>query len=140
VIVADPPKATAEPLKVTELLVRLLFAILDSVLLDPLIVLLVSVSEPVKVANVPVVGNVTLVAPVRVLVYAKLPDDVTVADALFATPVPPLAGPKVPARVTEPVVDVLGVKPAILVWKDVTPDATAVVHCGAVAPEFTVRY
>ena len=46
-------------------------------------------------AKVPVVGNVTLVAPVSVLVYAKLPDDVTVAAALLATPVPPEAGDKV---------------------------------------------
>jgi hypothetical protein len=81
---------------------------------------------------VPVVGNVTLVAAVRVLVYAKLPDDVTVADALFEIPVPPLAGPRVPARVIAPVVAVLGVKPAILVWKDVAASVDAVVHCGAV--------
>ena len=55
-------------------------------------VLLVRVSEPAKVANVPVVGKVTLVVPVRVLVYAKLPEPVTVMAALFATPVPPCAG------------------------------------------------
>ena len=58
-------------------------------------VLFVNVSEPASVAKVPVVGNVTLVAPVSVLVYAKLPDDVTVADASLATPVPPEAGDKV---------------------------------------------
>ena len=58
-------------------------------------VLFVNVSEPANVAKVPVVGKVTLVAPVNVLVYAKLPDDVTVAAALLATPVPPEAGDKV---------------------------------------------
>ena len=103
-------------------------------------VLLVNVSEPAKVANVPVVGNVTLVAAVKVLVYAKLPDDVTVADALFETPVPPLAGPKVPATVTAPVVAVLGVRPVEPNVIDETPEDAAVVHWGAVAPEFTVRY
>ena len=48
------------------------------------------------VVKVPLVGNVTLVAPVRVLVYAKLPDPVTVIAALFDTPVPPLAAGRVP--------------------------------------------
>jgi len=37
-------------------------------------VLLVSVSEPAKVANVPVVGTVTLVAPVAVKVKEWAPD------------------------------------------------------------------
>jgi len=55
-------------------------------------VLFVRVSVPVKVDSVPVVGNVTFVVPVRVLVYAKLPEPVTVMAALFATPVPPCAG------------------------------------------------
>ena len=36
---------------------------LDMVLLEPLIVLLVRVSEPANVANVPVVGSVTAVLP-----------------------------------------------------------------------------
>ena len=39
-----------------------------TVLFDPFMVLLVRVSEPAKVAKVPVVGNVTLVVPVSVLV------------------------------------------------------------------------
>ena len=103
-------------------------------------VLLVSVSVPAKVANVPVVGNVTLVAPDRVLVYEKLPTDVTVADALFEIPVPPLTGLNVPATVTAPVDAVAGVRPVEPNVIDETPDATAVVHWGAVAPEFTVRY
>jgi len=67
-------------------------------------VLFVNVSVPASVAKVPVVGKVTLVAPVNVLVYAKLPDDVTVADASLDTPVPPEAGDKVadkPAAVPE---------------------------------------
>jgi hypothetical protein len=59
-------------------------------------VLFVNVSVPPTVANVPVVGNVTLVAAVNVLVYAKLPADVTVAKALLLTPVPPLVGDNVP--------------------------------------------
>ena len=59
-------------------------------------VLLVSVSEPAKVAKVPVVGKVTFVTPVSVRVYAKLPEPVTVMAALFETPVPPLAAGKAP--------------------------------------------
>ena len=59
-------------------------------------VLLVSVSEPAKVAKVPVVGKVTFVTPVSVRVYAKLPEPVTVMAALFETPVPPLAAVKAP--------------------------------------------
>ena len=59
-------------------------------------VLLVKVSVPANVANVPVVGKVTFVVPVRVLVYAKLPEPVTVIAALFDTPVPPLAAGKAP--------------------------------------------
>ena len=67
-------------------------------------VLFVNVSVPASVANVPVVGNVTFVVPVSVLVYAKLPEPVTVIAALLATPVPPEAGDKVadkPAAVPE---------------------------------------
>ena len=62
-------------------------------------VLLVRVSVPAKVLRVPVVGKVTLVAPVNVLVYAKLPEPVTVIAALFATPVPPEAAGKPAPRV-----------------------------------------
>ena len=65
-------------------------------------VLLVRVSEPAKVLKVPVVGKVTFVVPVKVLVYAKLPEPVTVIAALFATPVPPLAAATVPANVIVP--------------------------------------
>ncbi len=57
-------------------------------------VLLVNVSVPAKVLKVPVVGNVTLVVPVKVRVYAKLPEPVTVIAALLTTPVPPLAAGK----------------------------------------------
>ncbi len=66
-----------------------------TVLFDPFMVLLVKVSVPANVANVPVVGSVTFVVPVSVLVYAKLPEPVTVMAALLATPVPPLATGKV---------------------------------------------
>jgi hypothetical protein len=87
-------------------------------------VLLVKVSEPAKVARVPVVGSVTFVVPVKVLVYAKLPEPVTVIAALFETPVPPLAGANVPATVTAPDVAVLGVKPVEPKSMVVTPSAT----------------
>jgi hypothetical protein len=86
-------------------------------------VLLVKVSEPAKVLKVPVVGKVTLVAPVSVRVYAKLPEPVTVIAALFDTPVPPLAGAKVPATVTAPDVAVAGVKPVEPKSIVVTPSA-----------------
>lgn len=43
VIVADPPKATVEPLNVTELLVKLELPMLLRVLVDPLILLFVNV-------------------------------------------------------------------------------------------------
>ena len=59
-------------------------------------VLLVKVSEPAKVAKVPVVGSVTPVAPETVKVVAKDPEIVSVLAALFATPVPPEAGPTIP--------------------------------------------
>jgi hypothetical protein len=87
-------------------------------------VLLVKVSVPAKVANVPVVGKVTLVAPVSVLVYAKFPEPVTVIAALFATPVPPFAGANVPAKVTAPVVAVEGVSPVVPAVNEVTPLST----------------
>ena len=74
-------------------------------------VLLVKVSEPAKVASVPVVGSVTPVAPVTVKAVAKAPEIVNVLAALFDTPVPPLAGANVPATVTAPDVAVDGVKP-----------------------------
>jgi len=85
-------------------------------------VLLVKVSVPANVANVPVVGNVTLVVPVSVLVYAKLPEPVTVIAALFATPVPPLAAANVPATVTAPVVTLDGVRPVVPKLIELTPD------------------
>ena len=59
-------------------------------------VLFVNVSLPAKVASVPVVGSVTLVAAVSVRVKAKLPLPVTVIAALLAIPVPPLAAPNTP--------------------------------------------
>ena len=61
-------------------------------------VLLVKVSEPAKVARVPVVGKVTFVAPVSVRVYAKLPEPVTVIAALLDTPVPPPTGLRIPVE------------------------------------------
>jgi len=63
-----------------------------TVLFEPFMVLFVRVSEPAKVANVPVVGSVTPVVPETVNVVAKAPEIVSVLAALFATPVPPCAG------------------------------------------------
>ena len=59
-------------------------------------VLLVKVSVPANVDNVPVVGSVMPVVPVTVNVVAKAPEIVSVLAALFATPVPPLPAGKVP--------------------------------------------
>lgn len=107
---------------------RLELAIFDSVLLEPLIVLFVSVSEPARVASVPVVGNVTFVAPVVVRVrllapeVVKLPAKVTVNEPLL-TPVPPLAGFKIPPKTTAPVVAVTGVKPVAPALNEITPPA-----------------
>ena len=59
VIVPDPPNDTVTPLNVTALLVRLEFAMLVKVLLDPLIDLLVNVCDPVRVATVESIAIVT---------------------------------------------------------------------------------
>ena len=91
--------------------------IFETVLFDPFMVLLVRVSEPAKVANVPVVGKVTFVAAVSVLVYAKFPEPVTVIAALFATPVPPLFAGKVPVTFDAKLTKVVDVEP-------VPPEAT----------------
>jgi len=67
------------------------------------IVLFVNVSEPARVANVPVVGRVTevLAVAVKVVVYApevvKFPPSVIVLEPLL-TPVPPYVG-----DITEPI-------------------------------------
>lgn len=50
------------------------------------------------VANVPLVGRVTLVVPVTVKVVPNAPLIVMVEDALLATPVPPRAGASVPVQ------------------------------------------
>ena len=64
-------------------------------------VLLVKVSVPSNVANVPVDGNVTLVAAVAVNVVAKAPEVVKFPPKVIvfpelSTPVPPLAPGKIP--------------------------------------------
>ena len=64
-------------------------------------VLLVKVSVPANVDNVPVVGSVTPVPAVTVKVVAKLPEIVNVLAALFATPVPPEAAGSAEPRVKE---------------------------------------
>ena len=60
------------------------------------IFLLVKVSVPAKVANVPIVGRVTFVAAVATNVVAKAPEVVrfppkVIVLPVFATPVPPIA-------------------------------------------------
>ena len=55
-------------------LVRLELPMLLRLLVRPLIVLLVKTSDPDKVAKVPVVGKVTLVAPVVVRVRENAPE------------------------------------------------------------------
>ena len=64
-------------------------------------VLLVNVSVPAKVAKVPVVGRVTVVAAVAVNVVAKAPEVVKFPPKVIvlvplSTPVPPLAPGKIP--------------------------------------------
>ena len=86
VIVPDPPRATVIPLYVTDELVRLAFAIFERVLLDPEIVLLVSVSAPASVARVPEVGRVTLVAPVAVRAIEYAPEVVNSPAVLTLPP------------------------------------------------------
>ena len=104
------------------------------VLLDPLIVLFVSVSEPASVAKVPLVGSVTLVEPVVVRVREFAPEVVKAPAVLIfppsvvvyeplLTPVPPLAGFRIPARTTAPEVGEDGVKPVDPALKLVTPPA-----------------
>lgn len=77
------------------------------VLLEPLMVLLVRVSAPAKVASVPVVGNVIEVVAVVVSVVANAPEVVNappvdmfppsvIVRPVFATPVPPFAPGKTP--------------------------------------------
>ena len=78
------------------------------------------------VANVPLVGNVTLVLPVNVPVKVYAPLSVTLPPIVIVlepllTPVPPDAPPRVPDSVIAPVVEEPGDKPDKLVWKDVTP-------------------
>ena len=72
VVELAPKLIAVEPIVVL-LFVKLALAMLDNVLELPLIVLLVNVSVPANVANVPVVGNVTLVVAVDVNVVAKAP-------------------------------------------------------------------
>ena len=54
--------------------------------------------------NVPVVGSVTPVAPVTVNVVAKAPEIANVLATLFATPVPPPTGLRIPV---EPMLETL---------------------------------
>ena len=56
-------------------------------------------------------------------VIAPVPFPITYPVKVVA-PVPPLATPRVPAKVTTPVVAMLGVKPLKDVWNDVTPPDT----------------
>lgn len=133
VIVVEPPKLTVLPLMVMELLVNEELPMLLSVFDEPLIVLLVRVSAPAKVAKVPVVGKVTLVAPVVVRVKENAPEVVkdpavvtfppkVVVNVPLLTPVPPLAGFKIPPKTIPPEVGVPGVNPVVPALNVVTPD------------------
>ena len=107
-------------------MVRLLFPMFKNVFDAPDIVLLVSVSDPARVARVPVVGSVTLVAPVCVSVRSCAPKSVSDPPSVmvlpvFATPVPPFAPTKMPLSVIAPVVAVPGVNPVVPAENDVTP-------------------
>ncbi len=92
------------------------------------------------VVKVPLVGNVTLVVPVSVLVYAKLPEPVTVIAALLDTPVPPLAGANVPATVTAPDVADEGVKPVVPNVIVVTGVVTALLASNLTVPALFLKY
>ena len=125
VVDVAPNAVDVEPI-VTELFVKLALAMLDNVLELPLIVLLVNVSAPANVANVPVVGNVTLVVAVDVNVVAKaplvvkLPPSVIVLPLLF-TPVPPYCpATAVPCQVPVPIV------PTLVKLEPVTPEPRVV--------------
>jgi hypothetical protein len=90
--------------------------------------LLVRVCVAASVTTVPLVGNVMVVEPVTVNAMGnaptvdKFPANVRVLDPLL-TPVPPLAGFKMPARTTAPV-DGDDVRPVDPVLNDVTPPPT----------------
>ena len=96
VVTPVPPLATGRVPVTPD--VKLTFVI---VLLEPLMVLLVRVSAPAKVAKVPVVGNVTEVVLVAVRVVANAPDVVRLPPKVIvlpelAMPVPPLAPSNTP--------------------------------------------
>ena len=63
--------------------------------------LFVRVVAPAKVATVPLVGKVTLVAPDNVMAKLYAPLIVIVLAALLATPVPPLVAGSVPVTPVE---------------------------------------
>ena len=65
-------------------MLRLELAMFEKVFEAPDIVLLVKVSEPARVASVPVVGKVTFVTPVAVSVSANAPEVVNAAAVLNA--------------------------------------------------------
>ncbi len=62
-VVRVPPRLKDEEPIVTELFVRLALAMFDRVLLEPLIVLLVNVCVPVRVATVESIAIVTAAEP-----------------------------------------------------------------------------
>ena len=103
-VVARPTRVSVEDgrVNVPVLLIVLIIGLVK--------VLLVNVSVPARVANVPLVGSVTLVVDVVVKVVAnapevvKLPPSVIVLPELF-TPVPPYCpATRVPCQVPVPIV------------------------------------
>ena len=67
------PRACAVEPNVMLLLVRLVLAILDNVLVDPLMVLLVSVCAPVRVATVESMATVTPALPLKLVPERPVP-------------------------------------------------------------------
>ena len=132
VVIVSPNETAVEPIVIDELTKDPL-PMFVRVLLAPLMVLLVSVSTPARVARVPESGKVTLVAPVVVRfrenapvvvkdpAVDKFPPTVMVLDPL-STPVPPLPGAKMPPKMMPPEVGVLGVRPVDPPLKVVTPE------------------
>ena len=85
---------------------------------------MVNDSIPAKVANVPVVGNVTLVLAVEVKVVVKAPDvvrfpPIVIVLSVFATPVPPLSPEIISeaiAKVSPPIETDNHLYPPVTVW------------------------
>jgi hypothetical protein len=129
VTVIEPPKLTDDPLIVIEEFVSALFAIPLSV--PPKVKLPEVVTLPLKVnpLTVPVpLTEVTVPPELDELIvwFGQVPVMVMLDPATregVVVPVPPLTTFKTPAKVIEPAVGELGVKPVVPALKSVTPPA-----------------